>query len=248
MRRLRIAGLAAALVVGVAAPSLLVWRDASTERSAITDQQQTIAKLKAEVDVLEAHAGTQADWVLIAARAETSVVTIETGAGLGSGWVARSGASGSDLITNFHVVADAWNGGTSQVDVRQKDKTLAGTIVRVDRQDDLALVHVSERLPALTVAPARPSLGATVMTVGSPLGLDGTVSVGVVSGFRSLEGSDYLQFSAPISPGNSGGPVLDAHGDVVAVASAKLVGDGVEALSLGIPVQVACTGLGECPG
>jgi serine protease Do len=52
--------------------------------------------------------------------------------------------------------------------------------------------------------------------------------------------SDYVQFSAPISPGNSDGPVVDSRGRVVAVASAKLVGDGVEALSLTIPVQTVC--------
>ena len=73
------------------------------------------------------------------------------------------------------------------------------------------------------------------------------MTLGVVSGFRSLDGSDYVQFSAPISPGNSGGPVIDAHGQVVAVASAKLVGTGVEALSLAIPVQVVCLTLVTCP-
>jgi putative serine protease PepD len=246
MGQMRTAVLAAALVVGVAAPALLVWQDNAAERSAIAGQEQTISRLRAEMTVLEAHSGAAPDWVIIAAGVEPSVVTIETSAGLGSGWVARSDELGSDLITNFHVVAEAWNSGIATVDVRQKDRTMAGTIVKVDRQDDLALVHVKQRLPALPTAPARPPLGTTVMAVGSPLGLDGSVSVGVVSGFRSLEGSDYLQFSAPISPGNSGGPVLNAQGQVVAVASDKLVGDGVEALSFGIPVQVACTGLVVC--
>lgn len=72
------------------------------------------------------------------------------------------------------------------------------------------------------------------------------MTLGIVSGYRSLGGSDYIQFSAPISPGNSGGPVIDAHGRVVAVASAKLVGEGVEALSLGIPVQTVCLKLVAC--
>jgi putative serine protease PepD len=78
------------------------------------------------------------------------------------------------------------------------------------------------------------------MAVGAPLGLDGSVSIGVVSGFRSIEGSDYIQFSAAISPGNSGGPVVDAQGRVVAVATAKFVAPGAEALSLAIPVQTVC--------
>src|SRR2546421_552195 len=95
----------------------------------------------------------------------------------------------------------------------------------------------------------RPKLGTTVMAVGSPLGLDGTISIGVVSGYRSLGGSNYLQFTAAISPGNSGGPVIDSRGRVVAIASAKLVYPGAEALSLGIPVAVACDSLVVCgPG
>ena len=84
------------------------------------------------------------------------------------------------------------------------------------------------------------------MAVGSPLGLDGTVSIGVVSGYRSLGGSNYVQFTAAISPGNSGGPVIDSHDHVVAIASAKLVYPGAEGLSLGIPAGVACENLVAC--
>jgi putative serine protease PepD len=132
------------------------------------------------------------------------------------------------------------------VDVRQGDRTMKGTIAAVDRNDDLAIIHVAEVLPVLETVRNRPVLAQAVMVVGSPLGLGGSVSVGVVSGFHSLDGSDWVQFSAPISPGNSGGPVVDAHGRVVAIASAKFVGDGVEALSLGIPVQVACANAVKC--
>jgi serine protease Do len=198
--------------------------------------------------LLETHAAGQPDWSLIAAKVEPSVVTVETDSELGSGWVAHSDSSGSDLVTNFHVIASAWNAGIASVDARQGDRTFRGTIVRVDPNNDLAVVHVKERLAALASITARPKLGTTVMAVGSPLGLGGTISVGVVSGFRSIDGSDYVQFSAAISPGNSGGPVVDSHGRVVAVASAKLVGTGVEALSLAIPVQTACLSLVVCAG
>jgi len=123
---------------------------------------------------------------------------------------------------------------------------MKGTIVRIDRDDDLALVHIGAHVAPLEVATERPQIGSTVMAVGSPLGLGGSVSVGIVSGFRSLGGSDFVQFSAPISPGNSGGPVVDAKGQVVGIATAKLVGDGVEALGLAIPGQTACLRLVEC--
>lgn len=231
---------AAAVVLAVAAAGFAyVLRGELAMQRQLAAEQQRIASL-------EKTAGSQPDWPSVAATVEPSVVTVETDAGLGSAWVAHSGVSGSDLVTNFHVVADAWAAGNEKVTVRRGDATTTGTIVRVDPADDLAVVHVSERWAALVAAAQRPKIGATVMAVGSPLGLSGTVTIGIVSGFRSLEGSDYVQFSAPISPGNSGGPVVDARGRVVAVASAKLVGEGVEAISLAIPVQTVCLSLVSC--
>lgn len=209
-------------------------------------QARSIDSLRARVHTLQAGVEAQPDWSAIARKVEPSVFTIETSYGLGSGWVARSGASGSELVTNFHVIDEVFTAGMVTVDVRQGDRTIKGTIARVDRNDDLAIIHVAEILPALQTVRNRPALAQAVMVVGSPLGLGGSVSVGVISGFRSVEGSDYVQFSAPISPGNSGGPVVDARGRVVAVASAKFEGPGVEALSLAIPVQTACAMAVEC--
>jgi S1-C subfamily serine protease len=238
---------AAALVVSVAVAlgRDVAQSDARTHRELFADRQ-TITQLQTRVATLEIQSGLQADWPTIAARIEPSVVVIATRHSLGSAWVAHTDSSGSDLVTNFHVVEDAWSSGTVKVDVRHDDRILTGTIMRVDPSNDLAVVHISQQLSVLTTIDNRPKLGSPVMAVGSPLGLTGTVSIGVVSGFRSLEGSDYIQFSAPISPGNSGGPVVDSHGRVVAVATAKLVGTGVEALSLAIPVHVACLKLVAC--
>ncbi len=224
----------------------LAWQGERSLKAEVAAQQQTEASLARRVASLEAQSGTQADWAVVAAKVEPSVVTVETDRELGSAWVAHSDPSGSDLVTNFHVVADAWSSGIARVNVRRGDRTIDGTIVRVDPNDDLAVVHVRERLTPLLTTSSRPRVGTTVMAVGSPLGLSGTISVGVVSGFRSLEGSDFVQFSAPISPGNSGGPVVDARGRVVAIASAKFVGDGVEGLSLAIPIQTACLSLVTC--
>jgi S1-C subfamily serine protease len=238
---------AAALVVSVA---MALGRDAAQSdarlhRELLTDTQ-TIAQLQTRIAGLEVHFGSQPDWPSVAAQVESSVAIIATSHSLGSAWVAHSDASGSELVTNFHVIAESWSSGNAKVDVRRDDRTLPGTIVRVDPANDLAVIRVTQRWTALTSVADRPKLGTTVMAVGSPLGLSGTISIGVVSGFRSLDGSDYIQFSAPISPGNSGGPVVDGRGRVVGVASAKLVGSGVEALSLAIPVHVACLKLVAC--
>lgn len=246
MRRIPYPYAAAAIVVMAVAVMSSAWRlDASLE-SDLAAQRQALALLDSRMASLERGQRAQSDWPSIAAATEPSVVTIEAGDFSGSGWVAHSDVSGSDVVTNFHVVAETWSAGNAAVRIRRQDRTVDGTILRVDQNDDLAVIHVGERLPVLPTAAARPPLGTTVMAVGSPLELDGTVTLGIVSGFRSLGGSDYIQFSAPISPGNSGGPVIDSKGRVVAVASAKLIGEGVEALSLGIPVQTVCLELVAC--
>jgi putative serine protease PepD len=237
----------AAVVVTVAVAGLVnIFRAEAVLRQQASAQQRAIAQLEQRLAAVESREALDVDWRRTAAAVQLSVVTIDAGDDLGSGWVAHVDASGSDLVTNFHVVADAWKSGVAAVSVRRGDGSFPGTIVRVDPNDDLAVVHVATMLPALTTVAMRLPVGTTVMAVGSPLGLSGTISVGVVSGYRSLEGSDYVQFSAAISPGNSGGPVVDGEGHVVAVASAKLVGDGVEGLSFGIPVQVVCGGLVRC--
>ncbi len=244
--RIVLLGLAGALLVSVQLSVGLTVHDRGADAAQRRANQQSIARLETRVKALEAQAGSQTDWSAMAREVQRSVVTVATRHGLGSGWVAQAGAEGSDIVTNFHVIAEAWSAGEVAVQVRQGDRTIEGTITRVEQGDDLAMVHIADRYPALPVAAYRPLLGDAVLAVGSPLGLNGTVSLGVVSGFRSLEGADYIQFSAPISPGNSGGPVLDRHGRVVAVTAAKFQGQGVEALSLAIPVQTVCATIVTC--
>jgi putative serine protease PepD len=245
--RIVLLGLAGLLLLSAPLTGLgLTIRERSVDASSVGQDRQSIAALQARVKSLEARVAVQTDWSAIARDVQSSIFTVSTKRGLGSGWVARAGTGGSDVVTNFHVVAEAWNAGEVSVQVRQGDRTMEGTITRVEPSGDLAIVHIAERFPALVTAATRPLLGDPVLAVGSPLGLGGSVSLGVVSGFRSLEGADYMQFSAPISPGNSGGPVLDRHGRVVAVTAAKFEGQGVEALALAIPVQNVCATVVSC--
>ena len=95
-------------------------------------------------------------------------------------------------------------------------------------------------------AAAAPKIGDSVLVVGAPLGLEDTVTSGIVSARRTENGHDYLQFSAPISPGNSGGPVVDDQGRVIGTAVAKFVGDDAEGLALAVPVAHVCDGLHAC--
>jgi putative serine protease PepD len=219
------------------------WRAERADAQALAAQRQTISDLQGQVAALKA---TDPDWAAVAAAVQPAVVTVWTDDDLGSGWVVRSGHAGSDILTNYHVVAAAVDEGITAVQVTWLDRTVSAEIVRTDKVDDLALLHVSEVLKSLAVAANRPKAGTTVMALGSPLGLSGSVSVGVVAAFRSIFGADYLQFTAPISPGNSGGPVVDGSGRVVGIATAKLVVDGAESLGFAIPVQIACAGIVSC--
>jgi S1-C subfamily serine protease len=150
-------------------------------------------------------------------------------------------------VTNFHVVADEWLVDRTGVTVRQgSDTTFPGTIVAADAATDLALVRVDRPLPVLTVNPAEPAVGTPVIVLGSPLGLDGTVTDGIVSALRTERGVRRIQISAPISPGNSGGPVLDRDGAVIGVSVSKDVADGAEGLGFAIPAADLCAVLHVC--
>jgi putative serine protease PepD len=237
-----VAAIAALFVVvaGSIGVALVTRSEIAAQARSIHDLQARVSALDAQNARVESQPPAQPDWPAIAAIVKASVVMVSTADSLGSGWVVASDPSGSDVVTNLHVVASAWDDGISIVDIGIGDRSVKGTITRVSVNDDLVLIHISVSLPALHRAALRPQLAQTVMAIGSPLGLDGTVSIGIVSGFRSVEGSDYIQFSAAISPGNSGGPVVDAHGQVVGVATAKFVAPGAEALSLAIPVETVC--------
>ena len=127
------------------------------------------------------------------------------------------------ILTNCHVLAQA---------VRAEVRTAEGRcypvkgVVAVDRDWDLVVAAVlipPEEVLALCITGAVPEVGERVAVVGSPLGLEQTLSDGVVSALRRTFGGDYLQISAPVSTGSSGSPVINMKGEVVGVASLQVV-------------------------
>lgn len=201
------------------------------------------AALRDRMSLVESRQAGEADTSTISKTVLRSVFTVDTDKGLGTAFVISSSAGKSNLLTDFHVVADVWNAGQHQVTLRQEGRPqLTGTITKVDTSADLALIQAESALPALTRASASPVVGDPVVVVGSPLGLDGTVSTGIVSALRDA----FLQFSAPVSPGSSGGPVVDRAGHVLGIARAKEVGTGAEGLSFATPIAVACATLSAC--
>jgi S1-C subfamily serine protease len=136
------------------------------------------------------------------------------------------------LLTNAHAVAAA------SVWIRIGNVTIPARVERTDQLNDLALISVTGELAisALSLADRTPTTGARVFAIGNPKGRERTISEGLVAGVRVLEGRSLLQMSTPISPGSSGGPVLDEAAKVVGVAVGMLR-DG-QSLNFAVPADV----------
>ena len=200
----------------------------------------------------------------LAARVGPAVVQIVS-TGYGRGDTAEQGATslptrqhstGSGVIlsangfivTNYHVVQAA-----RKIEVRlagdgsgvPQEPILLAKLVGVDRQTDVAVIKIERTgLPHLGFGKAKDvHVGQVVMAFGSPLGLAGSVSMGVVSSTaRQVHEDDsiaYLQTDAPINPGNSGGPLVDTNGQVVGINTFILTqSGGSEGLGFAIPSDV----------
>jgi serine protease Do len=143
---------------------------------------------------------------------------------LGSGFfVSESGR----LITSRHVLQ-----GVSRAEVKlpRGERYPLTTILAEDPKADLLKLSVTipGGTPFLKVADIRPQVGEHVLVVGSPLGLEQSVSEGLVSAIRTIKDrGEFLQISAPISPGSSGGPVVNRQGQVIGVAAFQVRGQNI---------------------
>lgn len=191
----------------------------------------------------------QLDITRIVEELAPSVVTIFAGEGVGSGVV----YDGDGLIlTNEHVVR-----GNPEVEVGFADgQRVRGTVRAADPISDLALVQTDRTgLPVPEFQKALPRVGETAVVIGSPLGFESTVTAGIISGLhRSIPGSaassqslvDLIQTDAPISPGNSGGAVVNSRGQVIGISEAYIPPQaGAVALGFAIPAATAVEVAGQ---
>jgi S1-C subfamily serine protease len=120
-------------------------------------------------------------------------------------------------VTAWHVVHDA-----RRVEARFPDNQRVAVAGVVDKNEqlDLALLQLEAGpRPWLTLVSGTPRIGSRVYVVGAPRGLDFSISEGLISQIRTLDGVRYYQLSCPISPGDSGGPVLNDRGEAIGVVS-----------------------------
>jgi serine protease Do len=178
----------------------------------------------------------------LVAQIGEGVVQVRTPGGLGSGFILNEDGF---LITNFHVIegeTQLWVEVYHVTDGQLERKTYKQVrIVAINKFADLALLRVEDKdapkfkSVALGSADAL-AVGERVFAIGSPLGLERTVTEGIVSTkTRPLQGALYLQTTAQINPGNSGGPLFNLAGQVIGVTNMKLAyGEG---LGFAIPVE-----------
>jgi serine protease Do len=171
-----------------------------------------------------------------------AVVQVRTPGGLGSGFFINEEG---DLITNFHVIE-----GETQISVEvyhQRNGQLERKsykqvrIVAMNKFQDLALLRIEEKdAPQFAFVPLGDqdhlAVGEPVFAIGSPLGLERTVTEGIVSTkTRQMQGELYLQTTTQINPGNSGGPLFNLRGEVMGVTNMK--GQFSEGIGFAIPVD-----------
>lgn len=180
------------------------------------------------------------------------------------GVAARRQSSGSGVlidpagyvVTNAHVVMGAQRVQVTLPDrpdparprgsiLRPTGRTVRAALIGLDLETDIALLKVDEQnLPALTLADSDTvEQGQIVMAFGSPLGLDNSVTLGVVSSparqFKPDDPMIYIQTDAPINPGNSGGPLVDTSGQVIGINTLLLSqSGGSEGLGFAVPSNI----------
>jgi S1-C subfamily serine protease len=151
--------------------------------------------------------------------------------GLGSGFVV--GTKGL-VATNFHVVEDAHR---ADVVFADKSKLAVTGVTALDQTADIAILKVAGRVSAGPLELATlglPRVGEKVYAIGNPRGYINSLSDGLVSGLRDSKGRTKIQITAPISPGSSGGPVLNADGKVVGMARSGFT-LGAQNLNFAVP-------------
>jgi len=130
--------------------------------------------------------------------------------------------SGNNIVTNYHVIEDC---NTAKIKTSDGNYYKVKGVIAADRDWDIAMLEVelpkSKKINPLKLANKYPKEGERIFVIGNPQGIEQNVSDGIISSIQIREGyGKMIYFSAPISPGSSGGPVMNMRGEVIGVASA----------------------------
>jgi tetratricopeptide (TPR) repeat protein len=140
------------------------------------------------------------------------------------------------IVTNRHVIDGAYR---AEVHLNSGNSFPVKTVVAVDAEADVALLKVeapANQVRSLSLDRTSPQEGESVVVIGNPFGLEGSVTNGIVSAVRDIPGfGRIIQITAPISPGSSGSPVVNMHGQVIGVATLQITGG--QSVNFAIPSE-----------
>lgn len=169
-------------------------------------------------------------------KSMSGTVTIKSSLGFGSGFFINNSGL---ILTCYHNIKKS-----SNVSVYlNQGVSVSAKVIKVSPEYDLALIQIQDitSTPLTLYNDSNISIGNEVYAIGTPANkqLNQSVSKGILSGKRIIEGNEYLQTDASVSPGNSGGPLINNKGEVVGIVNAKVVAFGSEGIGFAIPLSVA---------
>jgi S1-C subfamily serine protease len=202
-----------------------------------TRNEQLVDRLGSAETTLERR---EAGIAPLAERVLKSVFTVEAERSFGTGFVAWMDEQSTYVLTAHHVVEGMFGSG---VTLKRKGGGWQGELSAVDPANDLALIRMNGRPRGIQplwqeAKTAPPRVGDQLLLIGSPFGLEGTVTSGVVSRVTKRE----IQTDAAANPGNSGGPALDKSGRIVGI----LVAGGAQNVNFAVPIARVCLKLRRC--
>jgi S1-C subfamily serine protease len=231
-------------------PVFGIWGSNATRQ--LRRSQNEASQLRADVKRLHQIVDAQEDLIFdaehVIEEVAPSVVTLFTSSGLGTGFVVKSEDGVSWVATNLHVVSRRAGGIEREIVVKQSGSEWDAGVERWSEENDLAILRIQATLPALDLAygpGSEPHVGDWVLAYGSPQGLQGTATVGIISALRP----GWVQTDAQVNQGNSGGPLVDRDGRVIGITSLGFVSGGsglgfaVDARKL-CPLVAGVTGCG----
>src|SRR5256714_12615091 len=174
-----------------------------------------------------ANAFSQDELPELVRRIKPSAVAVETFDAKGEKLSRGSGffIDKDRIVTNRHVIDGAYR---AEVHLNSGNNFPVKSVVAVDAEADIALLKVDappNQVRSLSLDRTSPQEGESVVVIGNPFGLEGSVTNGIVSAVRDIPGfGRIIQITAPISPGSSGSPVVNMHGQVIGVATLQITG------------------------
>ncbi len=231
---------AAYFLAGGRSPAEIASPVVATNPSTPTTPTEKASPVEAKPPELRAGDGKERTPAQLFTEFAPSVVTIMVkgpmGEGGGTGFIIDANGT---VGTNYHVIQHA-----TEIKVKLMDGTIASEVeILVENEpNDLALLQIKtdKKLPPVALGDSdKITVGERAVSIGNPVGLEHTLTDGLISARRVIEGRKMIQMSTPVSPGNSGGPLFNSKGEVVGITTAIFMGGShlAQNLNLAMPVN-----------